>query len=176
MNFKTIADIYAANAEIHDGLKNLVSTISENQAHASIDGEPWTITQIVEHISIVDEGASKICARLLGKSEAVAAAAGGVTVSDNFRKHYSMINEVKLEAPDRVQPTGTQTIAESIARIDGNRARLGELRSSFEITDDTAKFPHPYFGDMSAVEWLILIGGHEQRHADQIRRLLDRLN
>lgn len=178
MNFKSVADIYAANDAIHAGLKDLVSTISEEQARASVEGSEWTIAQIVEHISIVDEGASKICSKLLRKLEAVAAAAAGgaVTVSDNFLKHYSTINEVKLEAPERVRPTGTQTIAESLTRIDENRSRLRQLLPRFETSQSETRFPHPYFGELSAVEWLILIGGHEQRHLNQIRRMLDRLN
>jgi hypothetical protein len=178
MNFQSIADIYAANDEIHAGLKVLVSTISGEQARAFVEGSEWTIEQIVEHIAIVDEGASKLCSKLLGKEETAASAStsGAVTVSDNFLKHYSTINEIKLEAPERVRPTSTQTIAESLARIDENRSRLRELQSRFETTDGEAKFPHPYFGEMSAVEWLILIGGHEQRHANQIGRLLDQLS
>jgi hypothetical protein len=45
----------------------------------------------------------------------------------------------------------------------------------FEASSGEATFPHPYFGEMTAVEWLILAGGHEKRHTDQIRRLLDKM-
>ena len=178
MKFNSIADIYAANDEIHEELKTLVSAISDEAATARLDGEKWTIAQIVEHIAMVDDGGARICSKLLGKLEVAAAAsiAGSVTVSDNFLKHYSTINQVKLLAPDRVQPSGTISISQSIAQMDENRARLGELQPRFEASNSDATFPHPYFGELSAVEWLILVGGHKQRHANQIRQLLERLN
>ena len=37
---------------------------------------------------------------------------------------------------------------------------------------DTHKFPHPFFGELSATEWLVLLGGHEARHTAQIERIL----
>ena len=172
MKFDSIAEIFSANDDAHSELKHVLADVTEDRSNKRIYGEAWNIAEIVEHISIVDEGASKICAKLLGKAEAAAAASVGVTVSDNFLKHYSAISEVKLEAPDRVKPTGEQTVAQSLSRIDENRARLRDLIPRFESSDGGAKFPHPYFGDMTAVEWLILIGGHERRHTEQIRRLL----
>jgi hypothetical protein len=40
----------------------------------------------------------------------------------------------------------------------------------FGVADVT--FPHPFFGELSAIEWLCLIGGHEQRHLKQIKRVM----
>jgi len=43
----------------------------------------------------------------------------------------------------------------------------------FETNDGNQnKFPHPYFGDLSAIEWLVLIGGHEVRHLRQIKGMI----
>ena len=177
MNFNSITEIYAENDRVHAELKALIASVTAHQANTVVDSEKWTAAQIVEHISIVDEGASKICSKLLSKAEASAtAASGAVSVSNSFVQHYSTINDVKLEAPDRVQPTGSVSIADSLLRMDANRARLRELQPRFETNNDvSATFPHPYFGEMSAVEWLILIGGHEARHTQQLRKLLKKL-
>jgi hypothetical protein len=176
MKFNSIAEICSANDEIHAQLVDLISNIDNERAHKRVDGEDWSVAEIVEHISMVDEGVSRICAKLLGKPEtAKALSAAGVTVSDNFLKHYSSINDVKLVAPDRVRPTGEQTIARSLSSIGENLARLREMIPQFEASSGEATFPHPYFGEMTAVEWLILAGGHEKRHTDQIRRLLDKM-
>lgn len=177
MQFDSITDIFVENDRVRADLVAVVSDLSDELAFRPIDGEKWTIAQIVEHISIVDEGASKICAKLLGKSEPKSTTAGtAVRVSENFLRHYTTINDVKLEAPERVQPSGTVSISDSIARMDQNRKRLRELQPQFESSGgNPATFPHPYFGQMTAVEWLILIGGHEARHTTQIRKLLERL-
>ncbi len=68
------------------------------------------------------------------------------------------------------------TIAESLAKLDENRRQLEELRPIFESVEcSDFKFPHPAFGDISAHEWLALIGGHEIRHIEQINNLLGRV-
>jgi uncharacterized damage-inducible protein DinB len=176
MNFTTIDDIYAANADAHSALKRLLQDISDENAFTRLPDEKWSIAEIVEHVSIVDEGVSKICAKLLKGSETQRPPGSGLKISENFRRHFSTINDVKLEAPERVQPTGNVVVADSLERIDRNRARLSELRPAFELYGGgQTSFPHPHFGDMSAVEWLILIGGHEARHTGQIRKLLQRL-
>jgi hypothetical protein len=75
-----------------------------------------------------------------------------------------------------MRPSGEKSVAESLARMEDNRKKLEELRPMFESWDSVSfKFPHPHFGDMSAIEWLALIGGHEERHLKQIERLLEKL-
>ena len=45
------------------------------------------------------------------------------------------------------------------------------LKPLFEKYDASEpKFPHPYLGDMTAVEWLAMYGAHERRHLRQIER------
>ena len=47
-------------------------------------------------------------------------------------------------------------------------------KEKFQKVDGVeAKFPHPYFGDLSAQEWLVLSGAHEIRHLKQIRRVIE---
>ena len=175
MKYTTIAEIYAGNDKIRERLKALLADIPEEKAKALTEGEKWCIAQIVEHVSMVDEGTIKICSKLLKKAqEAGQASDGAVNISDNFLQRGSEIARMKVEAPTFVQPTGEQTIAESLRKLDENAERVNELRSLFESVDGTAfKFPHPFFGDISAQEWLALKGGHEMRHIKQIERLLN---
>jgi len=72
-----------------------------------------------------------------------------------------------------VRPTGTKTIAESLEVMAGNRIKLEEMRPLFETVNSAATFPHPYLGELTAAEWLCLIGGHSARHMRQITRILE---
>lgn len=174
MKFETIADIYDGNARVRQRLKDLVSPLTPEQTSAPHDGENWTIAEIVEHIAIVDESTLKICAKLLKKAEdAGQAADSGVKISDSFFQKSREIAVMKVEAPDFVKPTGERSIADSITKLDENAERASELRSKFETVNGSSfKFPHPYFGNITAQEWLALKGGHELRHIKQIERLL----
>ena len=174
MKYESIEDIYAGNDKIRGRLKDLVASLTPEQMTALPDGEKWNVQQIVEHISIVDESTMKICSKLLRKAqEAGRATSGHVTISDSFLQKGKEIAAIKVEAPSFVQPTGEKKIEESIAKLDETTERLKEMRSLFDSVDGTEfKFPHPFFGDISAQEWLTLKGGHEMRHIRQIEKLL----
>lgn len=177
MKYQSIADIYAANDSIRDRLNELLAELPDEKANTLVDGEKWTVAQIVEHLSMVEEGMSKICAKLLSKAKSDnAMASGSINLSSNFFKKSAEIAAIKVEAPEFVRPSGGRTLPESITKMQENRQRLAEIRPLFETYDgDTRKFPHPFFGDISAVEWLVLLGGHEARHINQIKGILEKI-
>jgi hypothetical protein len=96
------------------------------------------VAQIVEHISMVDEGAMRICARLLRKAqEAGQTHDGKVVFTENFMQKGSEIARMKVQAPDIVQPTGTISISDSLAKLDANSVQLENLRELFKSVDGT---------------------------------------
>ncbi|HEX6124468.1 MAG TPA: DinB family protein [Pyrinomonadaceae bacterium] len=177
MKYQSVDEIYAGNEKIRARLKDVLSRLSENQAAALPEGEKWTIAQIVEHVAIVDESTSKICARLLKQAqEGGQAFDRRVNISDNFLQKGVEIAAIKVEAPSFVQPSGDRTIPESLAKLEETDRRLEEMRPLFEsVHSSDFKFPHPFVGEITAHEWLALKGGHELRHIEQIERLIGRL-
>jgi len=178
MQYRSIDDIYTANDAIREKLKQTVTALSAEQISALPEGEKWTLAQFVEHISIVGEGVAAICSKLLSKAEAAGLAGDGtVNISNEFMQQGSAAANVKLEAPERVQPNAGATVEESFTKLDASRAALESLREKFTQFDGTqAKFPHPFFGDLSAQEWLVLSGGHEARHLKQMRLIIEKLS
>ncbi len=176
MNNQTIADIYQANDNIHEKLTETVADLSDEQANFPHGGKKWTIAGIVEHIAIVKDGMTKISGKLIAQAQIAGGKADGAAVlSDNFKQKSGEIKDLKLEAPERVRPTGKRTIAESLEKIEESRRALEDLRPLFETVEcSEVKFPHPFMGDLTAHEWLILVGGHEARHLRQIKNLLEK--
>ncbi len=174
MKYQTIEEVYAANDKIRAGLLEMLGDVSDEQANALPDGEKWTIAQIVEHIAIVQNGMTRISAKLLNEAKADGKTSDGkVLISDDFSQKAAGAREQKFEAPDRVLPTGNQTIAESIEKLKESEKGLKDLQPMFETVEcSDHKFPHPAFGDLTAHEWLALVGGHEFRHLQQIKKRL----
>ncbi len=174
MNYQTIEEVYAANDKIRARLIKTIENISDEQANALPDGEKWTIAQIVEHLSLVEDGMGKISYKLLSEAkEKDKPSDGKVIISHAFAEKAAGARHRKLEAPDRVRPTGNQTIAESVEKLKESRKRLYDLKPLFETVECSEhKFPHPAFGDLTAHEWLALVGGHEFRHLEQIKKRL----
>ncbi len=171
-----IKDIYENNDKIHENTKQLAATLSDDQATAQYDGEKWTLAELYEHIAIVQHGMAQISAKLLhAAKEAGVTADGTAKLSENFQTKAPEAQNVKLEAPERVRPTGERTIAESLAKMAETRKNLEDLRPLFETVEcSDFKFPHPFMGELNAHDWLTLIGGHEARHQRQIKNILEK--
>ena len=111
--------------------------------------------------------------RMLSKAEE--ADAGGET-SDTFdpvsiEEFVERTRAVKLEAPERIRPTGLP-LADSLARLNSSRAALHALRPRVERADGRAlRFPHPAWGPLDLYQWLLFVGAHEDRHLAQIEAL-----
>ncbi|MFN2392794.1 MAG: DinB family protein [Pyrinomonadaceae bacterium] len=178
MNHQTIADIYAVNDEIRKKLIEVVSILTDEQAAFLPDGEKWTIANLIEHVAIVEYGMTRISARLLAQAQKEGKSSDSTAkLSENFSKKAFEAKTLKFEAPEKVHPTGKLTVAESLAKMKENRQRIEELRPVFEtVNGSDFKFPHPFMGEISAHEWLALIGGHEVRHLEQIKNILNKLD
>lgn len=174
MKYQTIGDIYASNDKIHEQTKQLMASLTDEQKSDLPDGEKWTIAEIVEHIAIVQDGMAKISAKLLTQAQAAGKSSDGAArLSENFAAKAVEAQKLKFEAPDRVSPTGKQTVEESLTKIEETQRALKDLRPLFESVEcSDFKFPHPFMGDLTAHEWLALVGGHEARH---LRQISDRL-
>ncbi|MDQ2747615.1 MAG: DinB family protein [Acidobacteriota bacterium] len=170
-----IKDIYENNDKIHEKTKQLAATLGDRPKVDSADADAWSLAHIFEHIAIVQDGMTKISAKLLtAAKEAGKTSDGTAHLSENFQKKAAEAKELKLAAPEIIHPTGTQTIADSMAKMAETQTNLQNLRPLFETVEcSDFKFPHPFMGDLTAHEWLTLIGGHEARHLRQIQKMLD---
>ena len=78
---------------------------------------------------------------------------------------------VKLEAPERIRPTGLP-LTDSRARLGESRRALHALRPRVERADGRSlRFPHPAWGPLDLYQWLLFVGAHEDRHLAQIEAL-----
>ncbi|HEV8160621.1 MAG TPA: DinB family protein [Pyrinomonadaceae bacterium] len=176
MNNQTINDIYETNNEIREKTKQLVADLTDEQTAFLPESEKWTIAHIIEHIAIVQDGMAKISTKLLTQAQAAGKTADGAArLSENFVQKAAEAKTLKFQAPDRVHPSGNQTIEESLKKMDETREKLEELRPLFESVEcSDFKFPHPFMGELTAHEWLTLVGGHEARHLRQIENMLEK--
>lgn len=177
METRSIDEVYAANDAIREKLLALVTSADPSNLNRLPDGEKWTVTNIVEHLGMVEASAIRICRKLLGKAEADGKAGdGAITTSDSFSEKGRELFKIKVEAPGIVQPKCEMAINEALEHLQSIRSELHEMKPLFNAHNSADyQFPHPYLGELSAGEWLVLIGGHEARHTKQIGSMLEKL-
>ena len=176
MEFKTIDELFAAGDAARRKFIDYVSHLDAGDTELLPEGEKWSIAQIVEHVSIVDEGIIKICRRLLKRAEADGAASdGGIQFSDEFLQKSAGLAKAKIEAPEMVHPKG-RPIHGSISALEANLEEIAGLRQLFDtVNGSVRKFPHPALGEISAQEWFAVGIHHQGRHLRQIIKLLARI-
>lgn len=178
MRYATIEDIYTANERFRGELLASISGISADEAAARPAEGGWCVAEIVEHLAAVEEGMGRIAAKLLREAEASTADNGSDEpwVRQELVETFIRSADVKVEAPERVRPSGEISIPDSLAKMDENKAFIDALREQLAARGrSAATFPHPFFGALSAAEWLALKGLHEARHTRQIASVLAEL-
>jgi len=180
MSYSCVADIYRANDEVRARLVERVGSLDEETQNYRADEKAWTVAEIVEHLAALERRLSKLFTMMVGKVESVAAAAAVGAGDGPHFKPFSLEElteracREKYVAPEEVRPSGGVPVADSLARLRESRAAVEALRERIERADmSVAAYPHPVFGPLNFYQWLAFIGIHEQRHLDQIERLLD---
>lgn len=173
MKYTSIADIYSANQSIRTRLLETINGLEPAEAAAIPDGESWSIQHVVEHLWMVEFGTARICRRLVDAAKAEGKPSdGSFSLGPHFGERAEHIAVTRVEAPERVQPTGDVPIAESLERMKQTAEDLDAMRPDLEQFDLAGHtFPHPFFGELNAGEWLVMAGLHERRHTHQIARI-----
>ena len=172
MIYHTIADILALNERAQERFIAAVSNLTEAQGNFRPAGGQWTIAEIAEHLSIVNDGMLRITHKLLKEAEA----AGNPPPADLNLSHTALDENGEqpppFQAPERVHPKGGAPIADSLAKLRATLAGFAEIQSRLEAVDLSEQvFSHPAFGPLNAYQWMVLMGEHEDRHRGQIERL-----
>ena len=142
-----------------------VESVSDFQASASPGTERWSILECLEHIAAVEE-------RFLKRLEQAERTAQPSSDKQREAELSAMVKSraKPSQAPEPVRPAGRfTTLAQALEHVNAVRARtiqFAEERGQ-DLYSLTAE--HPRFGPRNGVEILLIISGHTQRHADQIR-------
>ena len=173
---------------LHPRIEELLEYLEETRASflVAVAGVPgdlraarpvpgrWTLGEIVDHVGKVE--ASLV--RLLTKKVAEARAQGVGPETDasslmtNFDTSRLLDRTRRIEAPPIVVPTEGASVDDGLAALARGRAALrAVLTDASGLALGTITFPHPALGVLNMYQWALSVGGHDMRHAEQVREL-----
>jgi hypothetical protein len=77
-----------------------------------------------------------------------------------------------MTAPDTVAPRGDRTAAQALAALAVSReALLAAIRTGNGLALGELTFVHPLLGSLDLYQWILFVGQHEARHAEQIAEI-----
>jgi hypothetical protein len=133
----------------------------------------WSIAEVLEHLGRVEEQITRLLSLRLSEHAATLKPATDTTSILSRLDHRLIIDRRRrVTAGERVIPRGEMGSAQALASLEVSRTKLRELVLAYDgIAIDPVTHPHPVFGPIDAYQWLIFVGSHEARHADQIREI-----
>jgi hypothetical protein len=151
--------------QTRDGVIAAVKGLSEAQLKFKPGPDRWSVAEVLEHITLVEDGLFQNVTLKVMKSPAGA-------VDRDFAKADAMVLAMvpdrsnKKQAPPQFVPTGRWTAAETLAHFETSRARTIDLLES--TPDLRAHVSDSPLGPLDGYEWILFMGAHSERHTKQI--------
>ena len=134
--------------------------------------DAWSVAEVIEHVAIVERRLAHRLDTLLAEARArdVGPETETSSVLDAAAHRTLLDRSYRVTAAATAQPSGTVDAEQAWEEFEAAHAAL---RASVLAGDGLALSAvtagHPRFGDLSWYQWVAFVGGHEARHAAQIR-------
>lgn len=178
MTYTSVAQIIEVIDQMRERLYQRVEGLTDEQATARPAPNAWTPAEIVEHLSIIEGRLLQMMTMMLMKAERASEPGASAAAPVEFKpfsldEYIERARNEKFVAPEAVSPSGTTSLADSLAKLRHSRQELKALRPRIEATDlSAATYPHPAFGPLNFYQWMAFIGLHEGRHLRQVEAML----
>jgi uncharacterized damage-inducible protein DinB len=140
--------------------------------------ERWSIAELFEHLYKVEHS----CARVIAKGVAEARAAGHPPESETSSVLGGLDafgftdRSTKRQVPEIVAPTEQWTADEALEKLTVSRAELhGAIDAGDGLALATIRRTHARLGDLDLYGWILFVGQHEARHAQQAVEIAEQL-
>jgi DinB superfamily len=150
--------------------------IPEEKLHYRVSESSWTIAQILEHLRLVETGVARLISKRAGQARAAGAREekSAESIMPSFDPYAARLASAVLQSPEPVRPRLDVNHADALAGLEISREALRAAAGSANgLALGEIKHTHPILGELDLYQWLIFLGGHEERHKKQIERTLN---
>ena len=160
-------------------LKQAVNSIPVSLRERRPGADRWSVAEVLEHLAIVER---RIAGRMADALKAAAEDPTGETPLSTEVTESPIDHDQVSKLADRSSRFKTSEASEPKGGITADQAwkLLEEVRTDFtRMVRESDAYPlakpiapHPRFGPWNFRQWVVFAGGHDARHADQIREMI----
>ena len=134
----------------------------------------WSVAGVLEHLAVVDEAiAGRLTSTLTAAREAgLSHEADEGSILSRLDVDAILDRGRPRTASAKSQPRQGVSASDALAHYQHAHQQVCDLVRQYDglaLGDVTA--PHPVLGEIDVYQWLLFLGAHEGRHADQVREI-----
>lgn len=163
-------DIFEYLEETKEGLEESIEGLSDEQMQFKADASSWSISQIVEHINMVEGGLKSMLEAKFAEDETPDLKAE-VKMTDEQILAFITDRTQKVKTQQQFEPSGSFNSAEEAweAFSDQREDIVDFLKDSdVDMRNYINEFP---FGKIDAYQTVLFMAGHTARHTAQIEEV-----
>lgn len=158
-------------AQTRDNLLRAASGLSPAQLQFKPAPDRWSVAECLEHIITVENRVFD------GISTAIAQPADGSKRGSYDGRDDELVQIVtdrgsRRQAPEAALPSRRWAPDQLVREFQGTRKRTIDFASTTECDPRQHFFPHRALGELDCYQWLLLLGGHGDRHRAQIEEVV----
>lgn len=148
-----------------------IEKVSDAQWKFEPGTDRWSVGDVAEHITLSEDLLFSIVQKTL---QAPADDAKAKTLEGKEKQVLVGVRDrsFKAQAPEVIKPSGK--FASQKELVDAFTVARDKTIAYVKTTNDPLKnhvTPHPAFGDLTLYQWLVLLGGHADRHVAQLEEV-----
>jgi len=172
---KNLEEIINYIEEVRSDIKNYVQDKEDHLLQNTNDANSWSPNEVLQHLYKTEIYITELLNRQIERAKKKDLTSVDETTSylhslDEFE--IEIVNE-KFNAPELSKPGGSMDSEVVLHQMGESRSELIKLLREFSQYDMTGiEFPHPAYGRMNMIQWVLFLGKHEERHFNQIKQVL----
>lgn len=160
-------------------LRAAVDSVPAHLRDKRVETDKWSVAEILEHLAIVENIADNKLGKLLdnGIENGLGRETETSSVIAMVDMNFLLDRSRKINSPEAGRPTGKVNAADAWKELEKtNKNMLELLRKADGYALAELSMPHPAAGPLNMYQWIGFRGGHEARHAAQIKEIGEILN
>jgi hypothetical protein len=155
-------------------LRAAVESVPASKREQKPAPDRWSVAEVLEHLSIVDGRIGAMFAKSADGARAAGRMASGAAgpVLSLLDTERLLDRTTRLVSGEASLPQSGMDAATAWRCLEDARASFRDaIIAADDVALDEVVQPHPRLGSLNMYQWVLFAGGHEGRHAGQIREI-----
>jgi hypothetical protein len=155
-------------------LRAAVESVPEDRRELQPAPDRWSVAGVIEHLALLETRLTGLFNKRIAEGRAAGVGADTQTSSVIVEEDIALLldRSRRLVAPEFIRPNPETNAASAWRALEQTREGLrATILDADGLALNEIAHSHLVFGPLNLYQWVAFVGGHEARHAAQIREI-----